>query len=271
MFPGGTALVTGASQGIGETIALGLAKEGLTVFLVDVQREKLEAVAARIAGDGGRAIVQVADVSRFDQAAEIVAGIVKEHQRLDYLVNNAGITRDNLLMRMREEEWDAVLAVNLKGVFNFCRAAVRRWSARASAGSSISLRSWGHGERRAGQLLRLQGGSYRTDQVPGQGGSRPEYHGQLRGAGYIKTAMTEALSEAVKKAFLDMIPMKRMGTAEDVAQAVKFLLSEQAAYITGQVIHVNVECTPNGKRLIEEVRMEKEELLKKVRAIVATS
>jgi len=240
MFPGGTALVTGASQGIGETIALGLAKEGLTVFLVDVQREKLEAVAARIAGDGGRAIVQVADVSRFDQAAEIVAGIVKEHQRLDYLVNNAGITRDNLLMRMREEEWDAVLAVNLKGVFNFCRAAVRPMVSQ-SFGRIVNISSV------VGVMGNVGQANYSASKA-GVIGLTKSLAREVAGRnitvncvapGYIKTAMTEALSEAVKKAFLDMIPMKRMGTAEDVAQAVKFLLSEQAAYITGQVIHVN--------------------------------
>jgi 3-oxoacyl-[acyl-carrier protein] reductase len=240
MFPGATALVTGASQGIGETIALDLAKEGLSVFLVDVQREKLEAVAARIAGEGGRAFARVADVSRFEQAAEVVASIVKEHQRLDYLVNNAGITRDNLLMRMREEEWDAVLAVNLKGVFNFCRAAVRPMVSQ-SFGRIVNVSSVVGVMGNAGQA------NYSASKA-GVIGLTKSLAREVAGRnvtvncvapGYIKTAMTESLSEAVKKAFLDMIPMKRMGTPEDVARAVRFLLSEQAAYITGQVIHVN--------------------------------
>src|SRR4030042_1261861 len=112
-------------QGIGEAIALERAKEGPLVFLVDIQREKLEAVAEKIVRNGGRASVQPADVSRFDQASDVVEKIVRENARLDYVVNNAGITRDNLLFRMREEEWDAGLAVNLKGVFNFSRAAIR--------------------------------------------------------------------------------------------------------------------------------------------------
>ena len=239
-FSGGVALVTGASQGIGETIALELAREGLLVVLVDIQREKLEDVAGRIALDGGRASVQTADVSRFDQAAAVVEGVVKEHQRLDYLVNNAGITRDNLLMRMREEEWDAVLAVNLKGVFNFCRAAVRPMVSNRF-GRIVNIASVVGVMGNAGQA------NYSASKA-GVIGLTKSLAREVAGRavtvncvapGYIMTAMTEGLPEAVKKGFLEMIPMKRMGTPEDVAQAVKFLLSDQAAYITGQVIHVN--------------------------------
>jgi len=240
MFPGGIALVTGASQGIGETIALELAREGPLVFLVDIQREKLEAVAEKIARNGGRASVRVADVSRFDQAATVVEGIVKEHQRLDYLVNNAGITRDNLLMRMREEEWDAVLAVNLKGVFNFCRAAIRPMIGK-NFGRIVNISSVVGVMGNAGQA------NYSASKA-GVIGLTKSLAREVAGRnvtvncvapGYIMTAMTEGLPEPIKKAFLETIPMKRMGTPEDVAQAVRFLLSEHAAYITGQVIHVN--------------------------------
>jgi 3-oxoacyl-[acyl-carrier protein] reductase len=240
MFSGRVALVTGASQGIGETIALELAKEGLSVFLVDIQREKLEAVAERIARGGGRASVRTADVSRFDQAAEVVDGIVKENGRLDYLVNNAGITRDNLFMRMREEEWDAVLAVNLKGVFNFCRAAIRPMISKRF-GRIVNISSVVGVMGNAGQAnysASKAGVIGLTKSVAREVAGR-EVTVNCVAPGYIMTAMTESLPEAVKKAFLEMIPMKRMGTPLDVAQAVKFLLSDQAAYITGQVVHVN--------------------------------
>jgi 3-oxoacyl-[acyl-carrier protein] reductase len=239
-FSGRVALVTGASQGIGETIALDLAREGPLVVLVDIQREKLEAVAERIARNGGRAAAQTADVSRFDQAAAVVESVVKENQRLDYLVNNAGIARDNLLMRMREEEWDAVLAVNLKGVFNFSRAAIRSMISRRF-GRIVNISSV------VGVMGNVGQANYSASKA-GVIGLTKSLAREVAGReitvncvapGYIETAMTESLPEAVKKAFLELIPMKRMGTPEDVAQAVKFLLSDQAAYITGQVIHVN--------------------------------
>jgi len=239
-FSGRVALVTGASQGIGEAIARELAEEGPLVFLVDIQREKLEAVADKIIKDGGRASVRVADVSRFDQAAEVVDGIVKEHGRLDYLVNNAGITRDKFLMRMLEEEWDAVLAVNLKGVFNFCRSAIRPMIS-SRFGRIVNISSVVGVMGNAGQA------NYSASKA-GVIGLTKSLAREVAGRditvncvapGYIKTAMTEGLPEAVKTAFLEMIPMGRMGTPGDVAQAVCFLLSDQAAYITGQVIHVN--------------------------------
>jgi 3-oxoacyl-[acyl-carrier protein] reductase len=239
-FSGKIALVTGASQGIGETIALELAGEGLTVALVDIQREKLEAVAGRVREAGGAASVHPADVSRFEQANAVVEAVIKEHAALHYLVNNAGITRDNLLMRMREEEWDAVISVNLKGVFNFSRAAIRPMVA-ARFGRIVNISSVVGVMGNAGQanysaskagVIGLTKSLAR--EVAGRGVTA-----NCVAPGYITTAMTEGLPKAVKTGFLEMIPMKRMGTPDDVAQAVKFLLSDQASYITGQVIHVN--------------------------------
>jgi 3-oxoacyl-[acyl-carrier protein] reductase len=239
-FRGRTAIVTGASQGIGETIALGLAREGLSLALVDILKDKLEAVAEKIRQTGGRASTHPADVSRFDQAAAVVEAVVSEHQSLEYLVNNAGITRDNLLMRMREEEWDAVIGVNLKGVFNFSRAVIRPMIT-ARFGRIVNISSVVGVMGNAGQanysaskagVIGLTKSLAR--EVAGRG-----ITANCVAPGYILTAMTEGLPEAVKNAFLEMIPMKRMGSPEDVAQAVKFLLSDQASYITGQVIHVN--------------------------------
>jgi len=240
IFSGKNVLVTGASQGIGETIALELAREGLAVALVDIQREKLESVAAKVREAGVAASVHAADVSRLDQANAVVEAAIREHGSLDYLVNNAGITRDNLLMRMREEEWDAVIAVNLKGVFNFTRAAIRPMVA-ARFGRIVNISSVVGVMGNAGQA------NYSASKA-GVIGLTKSVSREVAGRGitancvapgYIATAMTGSLSEAVKNAFLERIPMKRLGTPDDVAQAVKFLLSDQASYITGQVIHVN--------------------------------
>jgi 3-oxoacyl-[acyl-carrier protein] reductase len=124
-FQGRSLIVTGASQGIGKAIALELAREGVEVILVDIQKEKLEEVADEISENKGTAAVFSADVSRMDEAMKVVEAVVKGSKKIDYLVNNAGITRDNLLMRMKEEEWDSVLNVNLKGAFNFSKAVIR--------------------------------------------------------------------------------------------------------------------------------------------------
>ncbi len=239
-FSGQVALVTGASQGIGETIAVELAAENLAVALVDIQEEKLRDVASRIVAAGGKGFAYPADVSRFDEAAAVVESVIREQGSLDYLVNNAGITRDNLLMRMREEEWDSVLGVNLKGVFNFSRAAIRAMVSRRF-GRIVNISSVVGMMGNPGQV------NYAASKAGVIGFSKSlAREVAARGItvncvapGYIATAMTEVLPEEVKKAFLELIPMKRMGTPDDVAQAVKFLLSDQAAYITGQVIHVN--------------------------------
>ncbi len=239
-YAGKVALVTGASQGIGESIALELAKEDLTIALVDIQKDKLDGVAEKVCQAGGAAFVQTADVSRLDQATAAVDAVIGAYQRLDYLVNNAGITRDNLLMRMREDEWDAVIAVNLKGVFNFTKASIRAMIS-GRFGRIVNISSVVGVMGNAGQA------NYSASKA-GVIGLTKSLAREVAGRGitvncvapgYITTAMTESLPEAVKKAFLDVIPMKRMGTPEDVAQAVKFLLSDQASYITGQVIHVN--------------------------------
>jgi len=240
IFQDRISLVTGASQGIGECIARELAGEGATVVLIDVQKVKLETVARAIVEAGGRADVYEADVTQSGDAAAVIEAVLKSRGRIDHLVNNAGITRDNLLLRMKEEEWDAVIGVNLKGVFNFTRAVIRSMIS-ARYGRIVNLSS----------VVGLMGNAGQTNYAASKAGLIGFTKALARetasrnvtvncvAPGYISTPMTTSLPEAVKKWFIDIIPMGRFGEPADVARAVRFLCSDDAAYITGQVINVN--------------------------------
>ncbi len=237
---GRVTLITGASQGIGETLAYAIANAGAEIALLDIQQDKLEQVAEKIRGQGGRAVAYVADVSRLDQAVEVVETVIKNQHKIDHLVNNAGITRDNLLMRMKEEEWDAVLSVNLKGTFNLSKAVIRHMLGNRF-GRIVNISS----------VVGIMGNAGQTNYSASKAGvigftkslarevASRDITVNAVAPGYIATAMTEALPESVKNSFMELIPMKKFGSALDVAAAVKFLLSEEAAYITGQVINVN--------------------------------
>jgi 3-oxoacyl-[acyl-carrier protein] reductase len=240
LFEGKVSIVTGASQGIGEAIAEELAREGAHVALVDVQQEKLEALAARFRAAGWKASARVADVTRLDGVVAVVEDILRDLGRIDHLVNNAGITRDNLLLRMKEEEWDAVIGVNLKGSWNFAKAVIRPMIA-ARGGRIVNIAS----------VVGLGGNPGQSNYAASKAGVMGFSRALARevasrgitvncvAPGYIATAMTERLPEEIKKAFMDNIPLKRFGLPKEVASAVKFLLSDEAAYITGQVINVN--------------------------------
>ncbi|RFT16839.1 MAG: 3-oxoacyl-[acyl-carrier protein] reductase [Candidatus Saccharicenans subterraneus] len=240
IFTNRVSLVTGASQGIGEAIAEELGREGATVVLVDVQKDKLEQVASRLAGLGIRALPYEADVTDSTRAAQVVDEVVDTLGRLDHLVNNAGITRDSLLLRMKEEDWDLVLRVNLKGAFNFSRAALKPMFT-ARYGRIVNIASV------VGQMGNFGQTNYAASKAGLIGFSKSlAREVAARGItvncvapGYIATPMTDKLPEEVKKAFLDIIPMKRFGLPVEVARAVKFLCSDEASYITGQVINVN--------------------------------
>ncbi len=239
-FEGRVSIVTGASQGIGETIARELAAEGAAVVLVDVQKDKLEAVAASIVAAGGRAetgVVDVGDTAAVDRA---VAAVAAAHGRIDHLINNAGITRDTLLMRMKEEDWDAVLRVNLKGAFNFSRAVLRTMIA-ARYGRIVNIASVAGLMGNAGQAnyaASKAGVIALAKSLAREVGSRGITVNAVA-PGFIATAMTDVLPEDVRKAYLELIPLKKFGLPKDVADAVRFLLSDEAAYITGQVVSVN--------------------------------
>jgi len=239
-FEGRVSIVTGASQGIGETIARDLAAEGATVVLVDVQKDKLDAVARSIAEAGGRAEAREADVGDTAAADRTVAAVSAAHGRIDHLVNNAGITRDSLLMRMKEEDWDAVLRVNLKGTFAFSRAVLRTMIA-ARYGRIVNIASVAGLMGNAGQAnyaASKAGVIAFARSLAREVGSRGITVNAVA-PGFIATAMTAALPEEIRKAYLDIIPLKKFGLPKDVSDAVKFLLSDDAAYITGQVVSVN--------------------------------
>jgi 3-oxoacyl-[acyl-carrier protein] reductase len=238
-FKDRVAVITGASQGIGEAIAVELAREQAEVVLVDIQKEKLDEVAGKINTAGGTASTSCVDVSSFEQVKEAVETILKK-KKIDILINNAGITRDTLFMRMKEEEWDAVLLVNLKGVFNFSKAVIRHMIGNRY-GRIVNVSS----------VVGLMGNVGQTNYSASKAGvvgltKSLAREVALRGItvnavapGYIATDMTEILSDSIKQTFLEIIPMKRFGTPEEVAHAVKFLVSDEAAYITGQVISIN--------------------------------
>jgi 3-oxoacyl-[acyl-carrier protein] reductase len=239
-FEGRVAIVTGASQGIGETIARDLAAEGAAVVLVDIQMDKLESVVRSIVDAGGRAEAHQADVADTAAAERIAAAVAAAHGRIDHLINNAGITRDGLLMRMKEEDWDAVLRVNLKGTFSFSRAVLRTMVA-ARYGRIVNIASVAGLMGNAGQAnysASKAGVIAFARSLAREVGSRGITVNAVA-PGFIATAMTDALPEDVRKAYLEIIPLKRFGLPKDVSSAVQFLLSDDAAYITGQVISVN--------------------------------
>lgn len=236
-----TAFITGASRGIGKAIAYRLAGAGADIAGVDVNFEELKAVMDELSKDTGRKTIAInADVGDNVSVDTAVSETVKAFGRIDILVNNAGITRDNLLLRMNNEEWDSVIRINLTGTFN-CTKAVIRGMVKNRSGRIISIASIVAEMGNAGQA------NYAASKAGIIGFTRTiarEYanRGVTANAvapGFIETDMTRALSEDVRKKLIEQIPVSRLGTPEDVASAVKFLASEDASYITGQVIHIN--------------------------------
>ena len=238
---GKVALVTGASRGIGKAIALMLAENGADIAVNFAgSTTAAEAVAAEIEKMGRKAILVQGDVSKADVCAEIVDKVVSELGHIDILVNNAGITRDTLLLRMKEEDWDAVLNTNLKGVFNCTKAAVK-YMAKQRSGSIVNISS----------VVALMGNAGQANYAAAKAGilgftRSVAKEMAARGIrvnavtpGFIKTDMTSVLSEKVVAAMEASIPLARLGEPEDIAKAVLFLVSDNAAYITGQTLHVD--------------------------------
>jgi 3-oxoacyl-[acyl-carrier protein] reductase len=235
------ALVTGASRGIGRAIALRFAQEGADVaftFLSNV--EKGQALVAELEQFGVKAKGYRSDASDFQAADELVTGVIADFGRIDVLVNNAGVTRDGLLMRMSEEQWDTVITINLKSVFNLTKAAIKPMM-RAKSGSIINITSVVGIMGNAGQAnysASKAGIIGFTKSVALELGSR-SIRSNAVAPGFIETEMTDALEAKSLEEWKQSIPLKRGGRPEDVADACVFLGSDMSRYITGQVLQVD--------------------------------
>jgi 3-oxoacyl-[acyl-carrier protein] reductase len=237
-FKGQVALVTGASRGIGRAIALALAEAGLTVIGTATSEAGAAGITEALAPQGGRGVV----LNVTDQAAidAVLDDIVKAHGGLHVLVNNAGITRDTLSMRMKDDDWDAVLDTNLKAVFRMSRAVIRPMM-KQRYGRIISITSVVGASGNAGQAnyaAAKAGVAGMTRSLARELGSRGITVNCVA-PGFIATDMTEVLPEAQKAALLAQIPVGRLGAPQEIADAVAFLASPRAAYITGTELHVN--------------------------------
>ncbi len=239
-FDGKVAVVTGAARGIGRTIAEKLALEGADVAICDLQADWLADAAAAIQGLGRKALPLAVDVGNGEAVNACIAEVVKVFGKVDIMVNNAGITKDTLLVRMSDDDWDAVLRVNLKGTFLFSRA-VSKLMMKQRSGAIINIAS----------VIGLIGNAGQCNYAASKAGvialtKSTAKELASRGVrvnavapGFISSKMTDALSQDVRDQMMANIPQGRFGQPEDVAQAVAFLASDEASYVTGQVLSVN--------------------------------
>lgn len=237
---GKVTLITGGAQGIGKEIALKFADAGSDLIICDVNQEVLDQTCTEIKKIGRECLVVKADVTRSDQVDEVVTKSLDKYKRIDILINNAGITRDNLLARMSEEDWDLVLLVNLKGVFLFAKA-VAKTMMKQRQGRIINIAS----------VIGLMGNAGQANYAASKGGvialtktmakelAKRNITVNAIAPGFIKTAMTDKLKDEYKEAMLKMIPLARLGDPQDIADAALFLSSEYSNYITGQVLTVD--------------------------------
>ena len=234
------AIITGAARGIGFSIAEMLSKQGATSVIVDLNQEAVDAAVQQIDDMGNRAIGFAADVTNSEDIASIFKNIHKEFGKIDILINNAGITKDGLIMKMKESDWDAVINVNLKGTF-ICTQKVSRYMLKNRSGVILNIAS----------VIGLMGNAGQANYSASKAGvigftktmarelSSRNINVNAIAPGFIETDMTSKLNDNQKEALLTNVPLKRMGQPEDIAKAVAFLCSSDADYITGQVLTVD--------------------------------
>lgn len=237
---GSNALITGSAQGIGMAIALAMAKEGANICIADIKVDNIGNLVSDINKTGARCISTRLDVSNQESVTDAFGTFINEFGSIDILVNNAGITRDSLALRMKEDDWDAVININLKGTFLCSKEAIKLMSKQRS-GKIINISSVVAFTGNPGQI------NYSASKAGVIGLTKTiakEYAGRgIRvnaiAPGFIQTAMTDALPEKVKEEMKNAIPLREFGTPEDVANASIFLASKESDYLTGQVLHVN--------------------------------
>ena len=241
LLEGKTALITGAARGIGKAIALRFAEEGANIAFTDLVIDELgQATEQEIAAKGVKAKGYASNAADFGQTEDVVKQIKEEFGSIDILVNNAGITKDGLMLRMSEQQWDAVIAVNLKSAFNFIHACVPIMM-RQRGGSIINMSSvvGVHGNAGQANYAASKAGLIALAKSIAQEMGPKGIRANAIAPGFIDTAMTQALSEEVRKEWCQKIPLRRGGTVDDIANTAVYLASDLSAYVSGQVIQVD--------------------------------
>lgn len=239
---GKVALITGSARGIGKAIALELANHGAKVVINDIlPKNEIDKTLEEISKSGDQAIGIRADITIFEEVESMVKEIINKFGKIDILVNNAGIIRDSLLIRMKEEDWDAVININLKGTFNCSKTVAKYMMRQKSGGKIVNISS----------VIGLVGNIGQANYAASKAGiigltksiakelALRNINVNAIAPGFIETDMTKRLSEKVRKDLQQQIPLKRLGTVKDIAKVVYFLVSDNANYITGQVINVD--------------------------------
>lgn len=237
---GKVALVTGAAQGIGKAVALLLARNGADMVVSDINFEKAQETVKEVETIGRKAMAMKVDVSNFNDVDQMTKAILERFGKIDILINNAGIARDKLILRMTEEDWDAVIDINLKGTFN-CTKAVLKQMIKQKTGKIVNIASVVGEMGNAGQsnYAASKAGVIGLTKTIAREVAQRGINVNAIAPGYIETSMTDALPEKAKEELKRLIPLERLGRPEDVAHAVLFLVLEASSYITGQVLNVN--------------------------------